>query len=98
MEKKVKEWATWCEEVFPDWRATRHKVQNVHCGGPIRYNTSLLLFLPGEVSQLLGPFNDVDKPEAMESYLDDSNMRYSDYIGGLTLQESKQLLKTVYCH
>ena len=79
MEKKVKDWATWCKEEFPDWEVSRHQVQNVHCGGPIRYTTSLLLLLPGEVSPLLGPLNDVDEPEAMESYLDDSNMRYSDY-------------------
>ena len=43
------------------------------------------------MSQSLGPFDDVDKPEAMESYLDDSNMRYLDYISAWTLQESKEL-------
>ena len=91
MEKNAKELATWFEEGFPDWETSRHKVQNVHCGGPIRYTTSLLLFLPGEVSRLLGPFDDVDETESMESYLDDSNMRYSDYISAWTTQETKAL-------
>ena len=60
MEMKVNEWKRWWKQTFPDCEASRHKVQNVHCGGPIRYTTSLLLLLPGEVSQLLGLFDDVD--------------------------------------
>ena len=88
MEEKVSEWTRWCRTACPDWEPSTHQVQNVHCGGPIRYTTSLLLFLPSKVCQSLGPFDDVDEPESMESYLDDSNMRYSDYISGWTLVAS----------
>ena len=46
MNKKAEEWANWCSSVFLDWEPTKHQLQNVHCGGPIRYTTSLLLLLP----------------------------------------------------
>jgi hypothetical protein len=91
MESKAKEWMEWCEETLTDWKPSRCTVQNTHCGGPIRYTTNLLLLLPMSVSQLLGPFDEVDEPEAMEAYLDDSNMRYSDYISGWSLRESRTL-------
>ena len=43
------------------------------------------------MSRLLGLFDDVDEPESMESYLDDSNIRYLDYISAWTIKESKKL-------
>ena len=44
----------------------------------------MLLLLPVSVASQLGPFDDKDEPEPMESFMDDSNLRYSDYLSGWT--------------
>ena len=45
---------------------------------------SLLLLLPLLVASHSGPFDDQDEPEPMDSFMDNSNLRYSDYISGWT--------------
>jgi hypothetical protein len=44
---------------------------------------------PKEVISLSGGFNDKDKMEPMESYLDLLNTMYSDYLQGWTLDEAE---------
>ena len=89
MERRVESWRRWSEENHPDWRATRHQVQNADCGGPIRCRTYLLVLSPATVSAKIGPFDEVDLGDTMEGYLDDPNMRYSDYLSGWTMVQSK---------
>ena len=90
-EAQVEEWTSWCLEKHPDWKPSRHEVQNTLCGGPIRHTTHLLLLAPSEVIGCLGPFDDQEPSETMEQHLDDPNMRYSDYISGWTIISSWQM-------
>ena len=83
MERRAEEWSSWYADTFPTWTPSQHLVHNTHCSGPICYTTSLLLLLPDDVSGQLGAFDNIDGSESMESYLDDSNMRYSNYISGV---------------
>ena len=46
LERSASEWSEWCASVWPDWGVCRREVQNTHCGGPIRCNTSLLITAP----------------------------------------------------
>ena len=89
MAKVASEWEQWVSESYTDWSVSKHVIQNVLCGGPIRYTTSLMLLASNEVNGKVGPFDEVEDMESMELFLDDSNLRYSDYIGEWTLVESK---------
>jgi hypothetical protein len=66
-------------------------VKNAHCGGPIAKSTSLLVLTPSEVIALMGGFNDKDKMEPMDSYLDLPNTMYSDYLQGWTLETIEEV-------
>ena len=48
-----------------------------------------MLLASNKVNGKVGPFNEVEDMESMELFLDDSNLRYSDYISGWTLVENK---------
>ena len=89
MERSASEWSKWCASVWPDWGVCRREVQNSHCGGPIRCNTSLLIAAPLPVIDELGSLNEQEDVEPMTGFMDESNMRYSDYIGGWTRCENK---------
>jgi hypothetical protein len=78
-------WVSWCNGREDDWKAKSAIVENAHCGGPIAKSTSLLVLAPAEVISLMGGFDDKDKMEPMESYLDLPNTMYSDYLQGWTL-------------
>ena len=78
MEKVASEWEQWVSESYTDWSVSKHVIQNVLCGGPVRYSTSLILVASNEVNGKVGLFDEVKDMESMELFLDDSNLRYSD--------------------
>ena len=84
MERSASEWSKWCASVWPDRGVCRREVQNSHRGGPIWCNTSLLIAAPLPVIDELGSLNEQEDVEPMTGFMDESNMRYSDYIGGWT--------------
>ena len=88
-ERKVVAWSTWCLSSLQGWTASRYLVQNGNCGGPMQCTTSLLLLLPSQVATHMGSFDDADEADTMDSYLDDSNMKFSDYITDWTLLEAR---------
>ena len=89
MEKTAADWEQWVSEQYTDWSVSKHVIQNAHCGGPIQYSTSLMILASNDVNSRIGPFDEVEDIESMESFLDDSNLRYSDYISGWTLVENR---------
>ena len=90
MEKSASAWSEWCASTWPKWGVCRREVQNSHCGGPIRCNTSLMIVAPLSVIDILGTLDEQDEVEPMGNFMDDSNLRYSDYLGGWTRCQGKQ--------
>jgi hypothetical protein len=86
-------WVSWCDGRDDDWKAKSAIVENAHCGGPIAKSTSLLVLVlaPAEVISLMGGFDNKDKMEPMEGYLDLPNTMYSDYLQGWTLDATGEV-------
>ena len=84
------DWQDWSNSLFSDWVATLRSVSNIMCGGPIWYKASFLFLLPVGVAEVLNDFSAPEVAETMESYLDDSNSRNSDYIGGWSLCSTQE--------
>ena len=84
----TKQWTDWCATTHPDWIASKHKMQNVSCGGPIRCTAHLAMLAPLAVSNKIGPFDDIELGDPMETHLDDANMRHSDYLSGWSMKKT----------
>ena len=76
MEKIAADWEQWVSERYTDWSVSKHVIQNVLCGGPIRYSASLMPLASNKVNSRLGPFDEVEDIELMECFLDDAKFSF----------------------